>query len=145
MKKFILILCLCLITTNVFCETETIDGRWWNELNTKFGEDYGRLTKLDFVKGFSRGYISSLYYVWKNLKKQNMTKGADAVFKMENYPYDYNFGEIIDFIDKFYSNPQYKILKVDKVLIEIIFPALNKAWSQEQIDKKAVEILKESK
>lgn len=115
MKKIIFALLLCLLATNVFCEE--YDGRWWNSLQS--------VSKLLYIVGFSEAYTQHI--------------SIDE----NKFPYKYTYGEIRDFVDKFYSNPQYKVFYVRKILSYIIFPALKEAWSQEDIDKKALRILKE--
>lgn len=114
MKKILLIL-LLFLTTNAFSFEQ--DGRWWNTL--------GQYEKTCYILGFSDAY------------------GHYIPVEKDKFPYKYTYGEIKSFIDKFYSNPQYRVFYVSRALEYIIFPALKEAWSQEEIDKKALQYLKE--
>lgn len=138
MKKIIFAILLCLFATNVFCETH--DGRWWNDLP--------RELKGYYIIGHSDGYIGQIgnFKAAKDVKAITTTNKNMSLDKWLNlwdkYPYDYTYGEIVDFVDRFYGNPQYKVLSITVVLENIIYPALKETWSQEQIDKKALEIVK---
>lgn len=131
MRKLILVLFLCLFTTPVFCEIE--DGRWWNKLQ--------RADKVYYIIGFSTAYIrgkTDFYSMERNYTK----KAKEKKNPYDHYPYEYNYGEIVDVVDKFYSNPQYRTITLESALDFVIFPALSLVWSQEQIDKQALVLLK---
>ena len=155
MKKIIFALLLCLFATNIFCED--IDGREWAKMP--------EMGKLYYIIGFSECYtkvITTIQYPLqdiltrfakgtsdKKLDKATEKKIEETSLSMakyyNQYPYGYNYGEIRDFVDRFYSNPQYKTLKLDAVLSLIIFPALKNSWSKEDIDKMALGLLKITK
>jgi len=136
MKKIIFALLLCLFATNVFCEEH--DGRWWNSSTPS--------QKVHFIIGFSEAYISSLssiayaVSVMSNVGEEKSKEYANSRFN--NYPYGYTYGEIRDFVDNFYSNPQYRTIRISLVLEYIVFPALKDAWSKAEIDSKALELIR---
>ena len=155
MKKIIFALILCLFTTNVFCEN--IDGREWVKMSDLtrvyyiigFSECYTRLIKgmqlpfQDILTQFAKGTAN------KKLDKETEKRIEEVSFDMaksyDQYPYGYTYGEIRDFTNTFFTNPQYKTLKLDSVLTVIIFPALKNSWSKEDIDKMALALLKITK
>ena len=115
MKKTILALLLCLFSTNVFCYYERCTGREWKTFN------YNQ--KLVYVATFSEGYMVT-------------TEGS------EKYPYEYNFDDFIEALDKFYKKTQNKIYPVSFALHYIIFPALKNTWSDKQIEEETIELIK---
>lgn len=155
MKKIIFALLLCLFATNVFCED--VDGREWSKMSD--------LTRVNYIIGFSECYtklISSMQLPFqdiltqfakgtsdKKLDKETKKRIEDVSFDMaksyDEYPYGYTYGEIRDFTNTFFANPQYKTLKLDDVLTIIIFPALKNSWSKEDIDNTALLLLKATK
>lgn len=152
MKKLIFALLLCLFTTNVFCKDYT--GRDW--LN------FSDIARTYYIIGFSNCYsemIAGMQISFEDVltefvkatSKEKIDKKAikeasiDIAKSHDQYPYGYNYGEIVDFTNKFFLNPQYKVLNLNAVLLFIIFPALKNSWSQDQIDKTALSLLKMTK
>lgn len=133
MKKLILILFLCLFTTNIFCEGNDLDGRWWQKLSQD--------SKLLFIMGLTNGYYMGMWSFGNNLEMKS-EKIGEFITAINIFPSKYNYGEIIEFVDKFYLNPQYKILDIRMALQEILLPALKEGWSKEEIDKEALECIK---
>lgn len=131
MKKLILILFLCLFNSIAFCEEH--DGRWWNGLS--------EIAKTYFIVGFSDAYTRGKTDFY-NMERAYTKKTKEKKNPYDHYPYGYNYGEIIDVVDKFYSNPQYRTITLESALDFVIFPALSLVWSQEQIDKQALVLLK---
>lgn len=116
MKKIIFALLLCLFATNVFC---AVDGKMWLR--------WDKYDKTNFLMGFGLCY-SFICPTEKDV-----------------YPRDYDLQDIMDFTDNFYSNSQYKILDIPTVLCDVVFPALKYAWSKDEIDKRALELIKQQK
>lgn len=154
MKKIIFALLLCLCTTNIFCGDYT--GRNWL--------DFSDIAKTYYIIGFSNCYTEMLNVMQISYEdflfefassaseeKEKIDKNAihetslTIATNYDQYPYGYNYGEIVEFTDKFFSNPQYKVLNLNATLLIIIFPALKNSLNQEEIDKRALSLLKATK
>jgi hypothetical protein len=125
MKRLVFILLLCLFTTNVFCAAqEQHDGKWWNNLQRK--------SKLYYVIGYGDAYA------FHSMRELYMLR---IELSDEEKKHKYTSEEIMNLIDKFYSNTKYRVLRIEVVMEFIIYPALRNGWIKEQIDQKALDIL----
>ena len=128
MKRLAFILLLCLFVTNVFCAVkEEHDGKWWNSLKKE--------SKLHYIIGYDDAYV---FHARRELYMLRIEL-ADEYTK-----HKYTCNEVMNLVDKFYSNPQYRVLRIEVVIEFIIYPALRNGWIKEQIDQKALDMLKQT-
>lgn len=128
MKKIIFILFLCLFTTTVFCAAqEEHDGKWWNSLKKD--------AKMHYIIGYDDAYF---FHAMRQMH----------LFQIELSEEDrkpkYSYKDLMNLVDKFYSNPKYRKLRIETVTEFIVYPALRNGWHKEDIDKQALEILKQT-
>ena len=128
MKRLAFILLLCLFVTNVFCATrEEHDGKWWNSLKKE--------SKLHYIIGYDDAYV---FHAMRELYMLRIELTA------EEQKREYTYTEIMNLLDQFYSNPKYRVLRIEVVIEFIIYPALRNGWIKEQIDQKALDMLKQT-
>ncbi len=113
MKKIIFsVLMLLLFQTNLFSDVEKtnawLNGNFWVSLN-----DTGRLY---YSIGLGEGRDSIYYDLYSQIKFQ---KTKDLMEKTLNEKYisqGTTYGAIVDFLNKFYSTSQYRIISIATVL-----------------------------
>jgi hypothetical protein len=138
MKKIVLsILILLSFQTSLFSDSEMTNGfrngNFWINLN-----DAGRLY---FVVGFSEGRDSIYYNLYSQIKFKKTKALMEKTLNEEYYAGGIIYKSLIDFLDKFYSTAQYRIISIEEALRWFILSANGKITVKE-IDDRATEMLK---
>lgn len=127
MKKLISVLLLCLFTVNVFCAVKKEhDGKWWNSLKKE--------TKLHYIIGYDDAYV---FHARRELYMLRIELDEDKTPK-------YTCNEIMNLVDNIYSKPKYRILRIETVIEFVVYPTLRNGWNKEEMNNKALEILKQT-
>ncbi len=113
-------------------------GGWYNG---NFWVSLGDIGRLYYTAGFGEG-VGSIY---KDLYSQiEFQKTKDLMEKTFNEKYNdgrTTCGAIVDFLDKFYSTFQYRIIPINKAL-EWFNLSTNGKITVKEIDDRAAEMLK---
>jgi hypothetical protein len=138
MKKIILgFLMLSLVQTSLFSDSVQTNGcrngNFWIELN-----DTGRLY---FVIGFNEGVWSIYNNLYSQIKFQKTKKLIEKTLSEEYCSEGTIYGSLIDFLNKFYSTTQYRIIPVNTAL-EWFHLSANGKITVKEIDDRATEQLK---
>ncbi len=133
MKKIIFsVLMLLLFQTNLFSDSirtnDWLNGNWWVSLNND--------SQLCFLVGFYEG-INELY------SQKEFQKTEDLMEKTLNEKYNSKgtYGAMVDFLDKFYSTSQYRIIPINTT-IEWFILSTNGKITIKEIDDRATGVLK---
>jgi hypothetical protein len=138
MKKIIFsVLMLLLFQTNLFSDSKETNawrnGNFWVSLN-----DTGRLY---YSVGFGDGSDSIYYNLYSQIKFQ---KTKDLMKETLNEKYNSQgttYGAIVDFLNKFYSTSQYRIIPIN-IALEWFHLSTNGKITVKEIDDRATEMLK---
>ncbi|OEG70261.1 hypothetical protein ATZ36_05270 [Candidatus Endomicrobiellum trichonymphae] len=138
MKKVILsVLMLLLFQTNLFSASEITDG-WYNG---NFWVSRNHTSHLDFLEGFSDGEDSIYYDLYSQVEFQKTKDLMEKTFNEKYTSKGTTYGAIIDFLNKFYSTSQYRIIPINKAL-EWFFLSTNGKITVKEIDDRATGMLK---
>jgi lipocalin len=114
--------------TNGWC-----NGNYWIELN-----ETGR---IEFIIGFGDGEDSIFYNLYSQIKFQ---KTKDLMNKVQSEEYGSEgttYGSIVDFLNKFYSTAQYRVIPIDKA-VRWFYLSSNGKMTVKEVDDFATEMLK---
>jgi|LQAB01.1.fsa_nt_gi hypothetical protein len=137
MKKVVLsIFVLLLFQTNLFSDLGKTNGFY----NGNHWTGLDDTSQLYFVVGFDEG-IGSIYDdLYLQIKFQKTKDLMKKTLNEEYYSKGTTYGSMIDFLNKFYSNTQYRIIPINEVFKYFHLSANGKITKQ--MDDYATERLK---
>lgn len=128
---------LLLFQTSLFSDLERTNGwcngNFWISLN-----DTGRTY---FVIGFADGRDSIYYNLYSQIKFQKTKNLMGKIISEEYSSEGTTYGALIDFLNKFYSTAQYRVVPIDTALTWFHLSANGKITVKE-IDDRATGMLK---
>ncbi len=138
MRKVVLsILVLLLFQTILFSDSDRTNywynGNYWTRL-----DDTGRIY---FIVGFGEGKDSIYFNLYSKIKFQKTKDLMGKTMKEEYSSEGITYGALVDFLDKFYSSAQYRIIPIDDAL-QWFHLSANGKITVNQIDNYATEMLK---
>jgi len=118
-KVFVILAALLVLSSTVYAFNEFTSG----ELNGNFWNEANKSERLYFLYGIAsmNNRYSTALSVSDDMAKDKNYKDYDAIMtvvKFVNQEFSGNlvYGDVMNYIDEFYRNPQYKIIPVIDVL-----------------------------
>jgi hypothetical protein len=135
----VLLMVISVVGTINAAETRAVDrtngdwnGNYWTSMN-----ETGR---LHFIIGFCEGSWAFYDNLYSQINFQK-TKNLMETINKEYHSQGTTFGSIVDFLNKFYSTTQYKIIPIH-IALRCFHLSTNGKITVKQIDDFATEVLK---
>jgi hypothetical protein len=138
MKKIILSgLMLLLFQTNLFSDAEKtnawLNGNFWVNINHDF--------RICYSMGFDEGSCSIYNELYSKVESQKTKYLMEKTFNEKCLSQGATYVAEVDFLDKFYSTSQYRIIPIN-IVSEWFNLSTNGKITVKEIDDRATEMLK---
>ncbi len=138
MRKVVLsIFVLLLFQTSLFSDSERTN----NHCNGNFWIGLNDTDKICFVIGFDEGICSIYSNLYSKIKFQKTKDLMEKILNKEYYSKGTTYQSLTDFLNKFYSTAQYRIIPIETALGWYYLSA-NGEITVNQIDDSATGMLK---
>ncbi len=128
---------LLLFQTNLFSELERTNACFNGNLWVNINHD----SRICYSVGFDEGSCSTYNELYSKVESQKTRDLMEKTFNEKYLSQGVTYGATVDFLDKFYSTSQYRIIPIN-IVSEWFHLSINGKITVKEIDDRATEMLK---